>query len=506
MPMPPEPSQPAEVSHRAQPVADHMKAGVAVIGAGPGGVITAAMLAEAGCDVVLLEEGPHLALDSAPHFSCEEIIQKYRNGGVTVGLGRVKTAYVEGCCVGGGSEVNRGLYARARPEVLAGWRRDFAVADLEDATMEAHHEACEQIARVSLLPGSAPLLSRKLKEGGEHLGWRVDEVPRLASYQEDRSTGRIICRKQSMSETFVPRFLAAGGRLLAGMRVLRLSRGNGRWRVRAVHAPTGAAARSVDLYAETVIVAGGAVHTPALLRRSGFTRHIGDNFCFHPMVKLVAAFSEEVNPPGQLDPVHQIKHFDPRFSMGCSMSSRPLLSLSMVDHPEHLGEVDRHWRHMGIYYAQTTGGRGVVRCLPLFKDPLVKVRYAESELRDLADGFVKLGECLFAAGAVALYPGITGAPVLRSPEDLHRMPAAFLAGRANLTALHLFSSCPMGENEARCATDSFGKVRGADQLYISDASLLPGPTVVNPQGSVMAVAHRNALHYLERRGARARRG
>ena len=45
------------------------------------------------------------------------MVQKYRNGGQTVALGRNKIAYVEGRCVGGGSEINSGLYHRTPPEV-----------------------------------------------------------------------------------------------------------------------------------------------------------------------------------------------------------------------------------------------------------------------------------------------------------------------------------------------------------------------------------------------------
>jgi hypothetical protein len=220
------------------------------------------------------------------------------------------------------------------------------------------------------------------------------------------------------------------------------------------------------------------------------------------MLKVVARFSEEINPPGQLDPVHQVKEFDPRFSMGCSISSRPTLALSMVDHPEHLAEVDRNWRHMAIYYVQTTGGRGLVRTVPGFKDVLVRTRFDSSDMRDLGEGLQKLGECLFAAGAVALYPSIAGAPVLSSPTDLKRIPEELPAKRASLSTLHLFSTCPMGQNESKSVTDSFGKVHGIDGLYVSDSSLLPGPTVVNPQGSVMAIAHRNALRLLETRGSR----
>ena len=43
-----------------------------------------------------------------------------------------------------------------------------------------------------------------------------------------------------------------------------------------------------------------------------------------------------------------------------------------------------------------------------------------------------------------------------------------------------------------------GKLFGAEGLHLADASLLCGPTVVNPQGSVMAVAHRNAVAFLAR--------
>ena len=108
---------------------------VAVIGSGPGGAITACLLAEAGRDVLLIEEGPFLALDSCPPFSRREMEQKYRNGGQTVAMGRTKVAYVEGRCVGGGSEINSGLYHRTPPEVLDVWRREFQVADLAEADL-----------------------------------------------------------------------------------------------------------------------------------------------------------------------------------------------------------------------------------------------------------------------------------------------------------------------------------------------------------------------------------
>jgi len=62
--------------------------------------------------------------------------------------------------------------------------------------------------------------------------------------------------------------------------------------------------------------------------------------------------------------------------------------------------------------------------------------------------------------------------------------------------IHLFSSCPMGEDQTRCATNSLGQVHGTANLYINDASLIPTAPGVNPQGTVMALARRNTLHFL----------
>jgi choline dehydrogenase-like flavoprotein len=76
------------------------------------------------------------------------------------------------------------------------------------------------------------------------------------------------------------------------------------------------------------------------------------------------------------------------------------------------------------------------------------------------------------------------------------LPELLPSESSNLMTIHLFSSCPMGENESRCATDSFGAVRGCKSLFISDASLLCTAPGVNPQGTIMALARRNALHFL----------
>lgn len=467
-------------------MADTLRTQVAVIGSGPGGAVTAMLCAQAGYDVLMLEEGPDLPLEDSQRFSGDEILRKYRNSGIAMAFGKPSVSYVEGCCVGGGSEVNRGLYHRTPPYVLEQWASRYRIDALTADTLKPHFEACEQIAPVAPLPDVAPPLSQRLGDGAEKMGWQSIQAPRLYDYVADR--------RQSMSVTFIPRFRAAGGRVLADTRAMSIRRHQGRWQVAARHRRTS----DVLIEADALFVACGAVQTPALLRRSGFRSNVGNSLRFHSMLKAVALFDTPVNRPRDLDPVHQIKMFEPRFGIGCSISSPALLSLALAANPEMRRLVHTDAARMGIYYVQNGTGHARVRNLPGVRDPFVSVRHEAAELDQLYDGLRHLIRAQFAAGAEAVQPCLPGFPMLRSMEEVAALPERLPRG-AMLTSVHVFASCPMGEDRRLSATDSWGRLHGGEGLRIADASLMGGPTIANPQGSVTAIAHRNALQAIERR-------
>ncbi|MCW5555882.1 MAG: GMC family oxidoreductase [Verrucomicrobiae bacterium] len=505
---------PRHAGPQIDPPPSELRAEVVVIGSGPGGAITACLLAEAGRDVLLIEEGPFLPLASCAPFSQAEMEQKYRNGGQTVAMGRNKISYVEGRCVGGGSEINSGLYHRTPPDILERWRSEFEVEALTEKDLQPHFETCERDVSVSLLPCPAPPASLKLHDGAVKLGWKSMEVPRWFRHEagsrrreeadaSDAARNRLLTsaatnsagQRQSMTETYVPRFLRAGGRLLPETRAQRLRQYSNSWVIEARHRVTG----NLRIAADIVFVCAGAVHTPTLLLRSGITRNVGKSLQVHPTVKIVARFNETVNAADMGVPVHQVKEFSPRLSFGCSISSPAYLALGLIDHPEAALKTASTWQQMAIYYAMITSeGRGTVRKLPGFRDPLVRYSLTEADRRNLGDGLRKLAQILFESGATELYPGLTRGPGLRCGGCLSKLPEVLPNGLASLMTIHLFSSCPMGENRAVCATDSFGRVHGFKNLFVNDASLLCTAPGVNPQGSIMALARRNALKFLDK--------
>ncbi len=457
---------------------------VLVVGSGPGGAVTACLLAEAGREVVLLEEGTWSDPGGGDEFSRREMLAGYRNGGITAALGRPALAYAEGRAVGGGSEINAGLYHRLPEPVRERWVAELHVAGLDAATFRAHFEAIESGMPFITAGYASDGLSKALLQGAAKLGWPRHVPPRL------RTAGAAgqDCRA-GMSRTWLRRFLAAGGELRPGIRAGCLQRRNGGWHVRT-RARDGKVSTT---RARHVFLACGAIQTPALLRASGIRRNVGDALRAHVTVKAAAEFAVRVvQEREQVCPV-QVKPGDGPVSLGCSVSGPRLNRVFFLDRPEPAADPAT----CAITYAAVSVGSGRVRRVPLLADPVVRYRLTDADLRSLARGLRQLGEWLFAAGAAAVHPGSATLPTAHSPEALRGWPEILPRSGTPLQTVHLMASCPLGENRARCAVDSFGAVHGVTGLHVADASMLGSATGVNPQGTIMALARRNALHFLE---------
>jgi choline dehydrogenase-like flavoprotein len=466
-------------------VAQHL-----VVGSGAGGALTAARLAEAGHDVVLVEEGPHVDQSTIDPFSLDQMGTQYRHAGVSAALGRPPVAYAEGRCVGGGTEINSGLYHLAGPELLAEWREGWKVGDLDPATIAAFAREPEAALTVQPLPvGRAPAASTLLSDGARALGWSAMEVPRWFRYDDGGANGY----KQSMSRTYVPRAVAAGARLLAGTRVDAVLTRRGR----AVGArATGPGGEPLTVHADLVWVCAGAIATPALLQRSGLRRGPGKTLSMHPTVKLVARFDRSVE--AALDvPVHQVKEFGPDLSFGGSASRPGYVALALADDWEARRALLDEPERLAVYYAaiRPRSASGSVRMVPGLRDPLVTFRLTRADLGLLASGLRRLSHLMLAAGATSVHPSLPGGGTIRTADDVAALPST-LSRATKLMTVHLCSSVPMGEDPARCPADSYGRVRGVANLRVNDASLLPSAPGINPQGTIMAVAARNCAQFL----------
>jgi choline dehydrogenase-like flavoprotein len=464
---------------------------VLVIGSGAGGAVTAARLAEAGRQVTVVEEGAWVDPDAHEPFSLDEMVSKYRHQGPQGALGNPAIAFVEGRCVGGSTEINSGLFPRL-PEYLAEeWRQAYEIDEFGPELLAGYASRIEDELGVSTLPVAPPPSSAALERGATKLGWRNVEFPRVFRYDEaGRGT------KQTMTRTMVPRAVEAGARIIPDCRVVRLERSHGRVTgVRCQRTHPGGGREALHIAAEHVVVAAGAVHSPALLQRSGIRQGIGRGLKMHPMIKVAARFPHPVDH-GDV-PMHRVTEFAPELEIGGSASRRGYVALALADSLPDLSEPMEDWENFSVYYASIRSqGQGRVLAVPGLRSPLVTYKLTEADLSHLARGLILLGELLFAAGATELYPSLLGGPVARSLDDLGSWWDCVTRSNTGLQTVHLTSTVRMGDNRRLTGTDSFGRVWGHTNLYVNDASLLPDAPGVNPQAAIMTIASRNVDHFL----------
>lgn len=475
-----------------------MKKGkVLIIGTGPGGAVTALELANAGMDVTLLEEGNYNTLnEDAP---LPEVIDKlYRKKGMTPINGKVPIAYVEGSTVGGSSEINSGFWHRTPQETLLGWQGRFGLLNASLDELTPHFEWAENHLHVSYFPQSLPKSSQIFEKGIQKMGWSAQEIARCAKYDDITHFPKGI--KQSVGKTIIPLGLHAGAKLITNCRARVLLKHKKKITGVVAQIKKQDGFELVYIEADHIFVACGPIETPALLRKSGIKFHVGDTLHIHPMLKIVARFSENMNSEKCLLPLIQVKEFWPEMTLGGSYFTKGLLAMQLGDHSLPINDLLKDQDKMAIYYLAVRGtGKGYVRPSRI-KTATSIIRYdlSEEDIRNLSHGFAHLATLLLEAGAQEIYPSIFHLPKLTKKIEAIRFLEEMLPlPHLYLSTVHAFSTCPIGEREDRCAANSFGKIHSYDNLYINDASMLPSSPGVNPQATVMAIARRNALHFME---------
>ena len=456
---------------------------VVVIGSGPGGAVTARECARQGLKVLVLEEGDRVEPGAVQPYSVTQMHRMYRDNGLTVALGRPSIAYAEARCVGGGSEVNAGLYHRPDPSVLAEWTARFDIEALSPEDLDPWHEVVEKRLHVARGPRPLSAASEVLRRGAEQLGWAGLDVPRWAGTD---ASGRPTLN--TMQRTYLDDAMVAGCDIRPQARVRRLDISAGA--VRGVECDSGE-----KVAADRVVVSAGTVQTPALLQRSGVAGRPGRGLSVHPTVKVVARFAEPVTDPDEV-PTYQVKEFAPDLTLGGSASREPLIALALGETWSRDRDLMTQPRRNAVYYASIrSSGTGMVRAVPGFDAPMVTYRLTRRDLDLLRSGLGRLLHLLLAAGAELVVPCYPGAPVVRGEADVSAAVAG-LGRDAPLMTVHLTGTVPMGERPGRSDVDSFGRVRDVGNLYVNDGSLLPSAPGVNPQGTIMAVAHRNVARML----------
>jgi choline dehydrogenase-like flavoprotein len=483
-------------------MSDLLDADVCVIGAGAGGAVAAAELAEGGARVVLLEQGPEHDPDRFSARPLEMLASLYRDGGQSATLGAPPILLPLGRGLGGTTLVNSGTCFRAPEPLLERWRREHGL-ELDGPALERCYERVEAALSVAeVTPELAGANAAVARRGAERLGWSHGYLRRNAR----GCVGSGVCvfgcptsAKQHTGITYLPRARAAGARVLTGADVRRILVEGGR--VRGAQARL-AGRRALEVRAPRVVLAAGTIHTPLLLARSGLGRSsgaLGRNLVLHPATAAFALMDEVVDMARGVPQSFYVDEFAAQGIMFESVAGPPAyvalaLPLTGARHAAAMARY-RHLAQFGLMVSDSSRGRvhlGAGRS----SRPLIRYDLAEEDVAKFRVGLRRLQELFEAAGAREVYlplaPGV-------APEGLR-------ARDLKLLAFHPLGTARADADPARGVLDSDLRVHGVRGLHVADGSVMPSSLGVNPQLTIMALATRLAFHLLGRAVPDAPRG
>jgi choline dehydrogenase-like flavoprotein len=486
--------EPAGTLGDLEPRGEGEECDVAIVGSGAGGAVAAAILAEAGLDVLVLEAGAHYNRENYPADRLEAITELYRDAGLTIASGKPPIPIPVAKAVGGTTVINSGTCFRAPDEVLENWRDQHGVSWAGD--LDADYAEAEEFLQVTQLdPERMGRNGQLAMEGAAAIGAGGAPIFRNAGNCVQCSScpyGCAIDAKRGMHVSYLPRAVAAGARVRAGVEAQRVLVEGGR-AVGLACATRGAGGRgrAYEVRARrAVIAAGGAFGTPELLLRSGLGGdQVGRNFHIHPACWVGARYEEEVRGWEGVMQSFYVDEWEPHGVL-LEATFTPLafggawLAGTGADHQRSLLEFG-HVGSIGVHLSDRSQGR-----VGLGNDGALRASYDLT--REDADrvhfGIARAAEIHFAAGASEVYPNIPRFGALKR-SDL----AAFEAARLKPSELRLEAFHPMGTarisadpRRGVCAAD--GSVRGTRDLYVADASLFPTSVGVNPMMTIIAFA------------------
>jgi len=492
---------------------------VLVIGSGAGGGVVAGELAAAGHAVLVLEKGPYYHGGDFTQREADMMGTLYdAKGGLSTQDGGV--ALLAGSCLGGGTTVNWAGAFRTPDYVLAEWAQEHQVPHFTSDAFGQSLDAVSQAIGVNTDYRRHNAQNQVLQAGSQALGQETKLIPRNekgldpGSEAHFRSLGFSPLGdqhgiKQGTLNTYLQQAFDHGARLLADTYVTRITTDHGRATgAEAVYTAPNGQAVLVRVRARRVVVAGGAIQTPALLLRSGLQHpHLGQHLHLHPTVVVAGGYAQRIDPwfGPMMSVVNDTYTRLNGTNFGVKLETPPAhVGLMATVLPWQSGEQHKalmqQAAHLGSFIVLTRDRDGGRVGLDRQGTPRIHYVLSDFDRAHLLTGVRAAVGIHAAAGAHTIYLPHGTLPTLRVQEGQLQNPAVLesLAGlgwkpnQFGLYSAHQMSTCRMGGNRATHPVGPTGETYEVRGLFVADASAFPACSGVNPMLTVMALAHYTA--------------
>ncbi|OLL26423.1 Long-chain-alcohol oxidase FAO3 [Neolecta irregularis DAH-3] len=499
---------------------------VVIVGSGSGGGVVAAILAKAGRKMIVIEKGKYHPQETLPLSETEAKENLFEAGGALMSDDGC-VSILAGSTWGGGSAINWSTSLQPQSYVRDEWAREYPFFN-ELAFQESLDFVCKRMG-CSTKHMKHNKMNHALIEGSRKLGFPYCDNPQNTGDAEHScgycgyaqlaiilQTSRYGCRyaeKQSSNVSWLVD-AASNAQFLQKTHVEKvIMKGNRAIGVEAlVNGQT-----KLRVFADVVVLAGGAINTPAVLLRSAVkNKNIGKNLTLHPVSTVFGHYYDEDTKPWEGAILTASSQISERRVLGWGAKLEVqwnIPGLAALNAPWRSGyQVKRNMLYWNQSVAYSSRARerdpGYVYIDKQNKLPRICYTLSSFDCDSILDGVLRLCDIVVTAGANEVFTGCLDVEIYKTTERGIADPsyknwkesvrtAGIIPGRSTIGSAHQMSSCRMGKDPRNSVVDDHGRVHGYQRLYIADSSVLPSASGVNPMISTMGLAHYISLKLIE---------
>ncbi|MGA9533283.1 MAG: GMC family oxidoreductase, partial [Anaerolineales bacterium] len=494
------PIQPEQITGPTQ-----LETDVIIVGSGAAGGLMAEELTAAGLDVIVIEKGGCRTASSFDGYELEGNAELFEKGGAltTADLGMVVLA---GSTLGGGTVVNWSTSLRTPDIVRQEWAQEYGFEGVDGSHYEASLSAALTRIHANPTESSPNPQNQALARGVEALGHQVQVIERNVNGCVDCSYCMFGCRYQAKQSALVTTLLAAyqrGARVLVDCRVERVRIENGRAVGVSAQFERDGRSHPVDVSAKAVVVCAGAIHTPALLLRSGLrNRNIGRHLRLHPVTAPIGIYEQPIRSwdgPPQTRLSEAWADLDGRgygFRLEVAPAHPGLWASALPwtsgrDHKRLMAQLDRLANVIAITRDRGSGWISLDRA----GDPVLNYQLDPYDAGHLRRGMEEAIRVHRAAGAIKILSPHSQPVVYERGQGsfddyLEEVRGKSMApNRIGLFSAHQMGSCRVASDPSHGAVRPDGQTWEVERLFVADGSVFPTACGVNPMVPILATAH-----------------
>ena len=473
-----------------QPPPEAITTEICIIGSGCGGATAARLLAEAGHEVVVLEEGRDLVGSERTQRDGPMYDQLFMDRGGRASHD-LSVSVLQGRVLGGGGVVNTCDVVPIPEGVLHHWATKYGLEDFAPVRFKRFTDDALGDLSASRIPESmVNPANNKLRQGAEGLGLRGEVMMHNRVGCRGLGTCMIGCpvhAKRNPRMVALPKAVEAGARIFTRARAVKIGKASQEFKEITVRTldPRGYHEQSeLRVRAKIVIVAANAIASAQLLLRSGVgNSHVGRNLTLQPQLPIIGIFNETIAAFDGIPQSYAVTEFEEEDNaefglwgyriegiMGTPGIVSSLLPFSGAAGMEGMAQYDRMAASLLLAPDAPSGQVEVAR------DGRLTIRYDQradhqERLRHAAEMAARV---YLEAGAREVLLPTTPPLVIRSAREAKRaQELSFAPATAPMVSAHQQGTVRFAASERDGGADLNGQVYGTREVYVFDSSGYP---------------------------------